>query len=361
MTDDVHEIWSDDQLDRALAALHSEVDTDRARLAKARVDLVAEPIEDPVSDPAVGLSTPDGQRRRHPAWWVVAAAAVLAVVAGFLAVQAIPFGEKRPAASAAVVELNSTADRVGAPDPPLRPGQYRYVNTHAWYQQTAALVDKAGNQTTDSLTLLGEQVTETWLPQDPKEECLIRSGTTGNYKWIKGSDVEAKAAGLDLPTAQTEDRRERCLDHPGNWQQPNPEWLAALPRAPVELYNQLRAATEGRGRDPDLELLVYIADTMRGGQVPTDLRVALYRALALVPALEITTRSANLDGRVGVAYGVNRAGVRQEMIIDPDTGQFIGERETLTTAMDGLPVGTVTASTSVTTGVAPAIGVKPAG
>ena len=86
------------------------------------------------------------------------------------------------------------------------------------------------------------------------------------------------------------------------------------------------AVKNGRG---DAELLVTAADALRSGVLPADVRSALYRALALLPALVVTERSTNLDGRVGVSYGIvdKELGSRQDIIVDPETGEFIGERE----------------------------------
>jgi hypothetical protein len=345
MSDDVHEIWSDAELDRALTALKSTVDTDEQRLRAARAELAG--------------AAPEPRRTRHWGRWAVAAAAVLALIAGFLVVQTVSFGHRPPAASAAAEALNSAADKVGASDPPLGPTQFRYVATHAWNLGSFIMVGKGGNTSSLNLSLLQENLSETWVPADPARDCLIRRGATGNYRWVHGSDAEAKAAGIDLPKPDSADSREKCAQGPGNWQEPTPAWVAALPRDPHRLYDKLRADTAGRGQDPDLEMLVYVADALRGGQIPADLRAALYLALALVPVLEITDRAANLDGRVGVAYGIDRAGTRQEMIVDPNTGQFIGERETTTKDRDDLKAGTVTSYTSVTTAVAGTEGVRP--
>jgi RNA polymerase sigma-70 factor (ECF subfamily) len=48
-------------------------------------------------------------------------------------------------------------------------------------------------------------------------------------------------------------------------------------------------------------------------------------------------------------------GVRQEIIIDPDTGLLIGERELLLQASDGLPAGATMGWTAVTTTVASSV------
>lgn len=75
----------------------------------------------------------------------------------------------------------------------------------------------------------------------------------------------------------------------------------------------------------DAELLVYAADALRTGRVPADVRAAIYRAFAKIPSLQITEREANLDGAIGTAFAVDDGNVREEIIIDATTGEFIGE------------------------------------
>ncbi|MGI8417075.1 MAG: CU044_5270 family protein, partial [Nakamurella sp.] len=147
----------------------------------------------------------------------------------------------------------------------------------------------------------------------------------------------------------------------GNWQDPNKTWMAALPRDPATLYARLAADTKGHGSDPNTEMLVYATDALRTGLLPADLRAALYRALAKVPGMEIADSTANLDGRVGVAFGIQDAIQRDETIIDPANGSFIGEREISTQAEGGIPAGTVTGYTAVTTAVVDTIGQPPKG
>ncbi|MET0237789.1 MAG: CU044_5270 family protein [Kibdelosporangium sp.] len=340
----VHEVWSDDDLDRALAALHSTVDTDRRRLAAARTEL----------ERAAG-AVPRPRRGR----WAVAVAAVVVLVAGFLAVQIIPFGGRPPAASAASLALTSAADKITAADPPVRPGQYRYIAVHGWVTGTL-----------ENFTRLQESHGELWIPADPSQEWLDRGGPTGRYTWLVGNDADATAAGIPPVRAQVSEQRARCGDFypgpagrpcaiPGSWQSPKPVWLAELPRDPQRLYDRLAADTSGHGNG-ESALLDYAADTLRSGLVPADLRTALYRALAKLPGLEITDRSANLDGRTGIAFGMADGRVRHEIIIDPQTGGFIGERRTTIRDADGIKAGTVISHTSVSTAVVGEAGTRPA-
>jgi hypothetical protein len=98
---------------------------------------------------------------------------------------------------------------------------------------------------------------------------------------------------------------------------------------------------------------------MAAGVLTADAPVAVkrnvYRALALVPGLDVTTGAVNLDGRAGVGLGLEQDGTRLELVVDPAGGQLIGQRLVLTRAgrgmWAGLPAGTVAEYTAVTTGV----------
>ncbi|HEV2783247.1 MAG TPA: CU044_5270 family protein [Actinophytocola sp.] len=334
MTENVREIWSDDDLDRALAALHSEVDTDERALARARAELT-------------GVAEPAPRRYRARLAAAAAAAVVAALVAGLLVVQT---GSAPPRASAAAEALNSAADRIGASDPPIGPGQYRYVSTHAWWLSMFMLEPRG-------FSYLAENLIEAWVPADQRQRWLERRTVTGARKWVRGTEAEARAAGVPIEEAPPPSE-EWNAPPSGGWQRPNEQWLAGLPRDPQQLYDRLAADAPDNDRG-DTELLVYAADALRSGLVPADVRAALYRALAKLPGLEITDRLANLDGRTGTAFGMSDGDIRHEIIIDPETGAFIGERETTVRDQDGLTAGTVLAYTSVTTAVVDAAGARP--
>lgn len=53
------------------------------------------------------------------------------------------------------------------------------------------------------------------------------------------------------------------------------------------------------------------------------------------------------------------AGEQQEIIIDPATGDFIGERTRLAADRDGIPASTVVGSSTVTYGIAKKAGEPP--
>ncbi|CRK60983.1 hypothetical protein [Alloactinosynnema sp. L-07] len=364
MTDhNPRELWSDEELDDALDRLNPAPRTDARAMERLRAELMV----------AAGAATTDegntsmGTKKKH--WRLVAsAAAVVAVAAGVLVAQTFSFNGNPPAASAAAAALNQAADRVGATDQPVGPGQYRYVATRAWWMSSIATSDGG----TD-FAYLAENLIETWVPQTYDQEWMQRRDVTGKREWVKGTEAEAKAAGypVDRPSWPEGERRAPCGDFYAadsnekpcagwsGWAKPSPEFIAGLPKDAKQLYDRIRTETKGLGQTPDQEFLVYVADFLRSGTVPAETRATVYRALAMVPGIVVTDRAANLDGKVGVAFGVQTDVARHEIIIDEATGQFIGERQTAGSGQSDLPAGTVTSFTSVETAVVDKIGVAP--
>jgi hypothetical protein len=347
--ENVRAMWSEDELDQALAALGADESPAEDAFHRTRADLLA----------AAGAPAPEPSAppRRKWGWWA-AAGTVAAVVSSLLVVQAVRSDNRIPNA-AAVRELNLAADRVNAVDEPVGPGEYRYIATHAWWLSTAY-----------EYSYLGENLLETWVPADETQMWLWRRDVTGARKWLAGTEAEARADNIPLDDMEwpegewraacgdwfaEEEKRKPCSAQ-GSWQSPNAEFMASLPREPEELYDRLAADVGDRG---EVHMLTYVADILRSGLVPADLRAALYRVLAQVPGLEITEQVANLDGAKGTAYGISENGTRHEVIIDPATGQFIGERQITEKGFAGIPAGTVIGYTSVTTAVVPGMGVRP--
>ena len=174
---------------------------------------------------------------------------------------------------------------------------------------------------------------------------------TGNRVWIEGNEA-ASPRGRHLhrpggPVASPCAGTAPCgnfyqpgpCPRTGSWQDPTPSFLAGLPRDPGQLYARLQADAPDNGRG-NAELLVYAADALRSGLVPADLRAALYQTLTRLDGVDLVDQAANLDGRVGTAIGIDDGQFRQDIIIDPTTGAFIGEREVLTGDYEGAPEGT---------------------
>lgn len=354
--DGVRAMWSEDELDRALATLRADESPDERAFSRAKAELLAAANagESPVE--AVEPIAPARSRRR---WgrWAAAVGTVAAVAATLLVVQFVRDDALPNAAAAA--RLNAAADNINSVDPRLSQGQYRYIATHAWWMTSM-----------NEYAYLSENLIETWVPVDEKQPWLSRREVTGERKWVIGTEEKARADGMPIDeTVPWKDQRAPCGDwsaedegrkpctQKAGWQMPNSAFLASLPRDPQELYDRLLADVGDRG---EAHIVTYVADVLRSGLVPADLRAALYRALGKVPGLEITEETANLDGQKGTSFGIVEDGQRHDVIIDPATGQFIGERQIAVEGSEYLPNGTLMGYTSVTTAVVDGIGVEPA-
>lgn len=342
---------TDDDFDSALRTIYAEVPLDPRSLARARTRVLE-------------IVTPVVVAPRKQRWWPRLSAAAAAAVVAVLAATALHRdGSPPPGAMAEVAQtLNAAADvEIRTVDVAVPPGQFRYIATHAFHLES--------HQPSDGRLYIARTGSraEVWVPADREAEWLRRETDTGERVWLVGTAQSSRKAGLEQAVRPPTELRARCgdwyedpCDRDGDWQSPNDEFVADLPRDPRELFDLLRDETDGKGNDPDQEVLVYVADAMRSGLLPADLRAALYRALAMLPGLIITERTATLDGRTGTAYGIAAAGTIQEIVIDPATGDFIGERKRLSAPMDGMRPGTLIESTSVRYGISPAAGAPPA-
>ena len=133
--------------------------------------------------------------------------------------------------------------------------------------------------------------------------------------------------------------------------------FSQLPLESGDLLTEIYRLNGDSGPSRDGQALGWIADTLRGGAVPAEYRAAMYQAAALIPGVTIADEQATLNGTTGIAIGRDETNneVRQEIIIDPATGRFIGERQValegygVVTAGAALAAGTTVGWTAVTT------------
>jgi hypothetical protein len=368
----VHSILTDDGLDEQLAALCPELpftDDVQARI-RARAGLPAQEKQ------------PARPRKR---WFAVAAAAAAIAVVG-LAVKPLLGDDLVPAASAAAAHDLEHAASTAEADPDLvpGPGEYLYVGVRD------ASLSSAFTYTDKPLTAVVDTSTQVWIPADRQQEWMRRSKTDEPKRWLVGSADLARREGdngmLDPKTFAPTEVRASCGDFPGwngeagtttgpavateigpgcdgdsgDWGQVTPRFLAGLPTDPQRLYNRMLA--DIGSHDPS-QVLGLAAGVLRSGQADRELRTSLYRALMLVPGLDITDGEANLAGQTGVGLGVAQGILRSEIVLDPATGRYLGDREVLqqrgSGVWQGLPAGTVVSSSAVTTAVVPSLGAGP--
>lgn len=258
------------------------------------------------------------------------------------------------AAAAAVLDEASAA-AITSVDPVLQPGEYVRVRTRG--------VHLSSGQVGDTLASYQYLADDTlFRPADPADDWVWVRGPQSVYATFGPASEEIADAWRRAVEASDSFESGDLLRAPGGAfyggsSLVDADDLDALPRNPYLLLNHIYRVTLGEGPSPDTEALVYLADRLRSGVVPADLRAAMYQAAAMIPGVEFVDGQATLDGRTGVAIGrVEDAwGTRVEIIIDPATGEFIGEREVFVRDAEEygaiLPTGTILSWTSVVTDV----------
>lgn len=111
---------------------------------------------------------------------------------------------------------------------------------------------------------------------------------------------------------------------------------------PHKLYRRLYKAGGSA-----YEVFVQIGDQLRNRPTPAPQRAALYRALAIVPGIQLVGAVTDPLGRHGEAIAYTDYGIKDELIFDPKTATMLEER-TIATARNpqGLAAGTITSSTT---------------
>jgi hypothetical protein len=293
---------------------------DDAAVTRARAALLARIREE--ADPA---PAPAPRRRRAVRWSAGGALVAGALAATLVLTGTVGLGGWRGTADPAAADaLHAAALRtVEVVDPVVGPGQYLRVETRAMHTTRG---DDGFFQTLDTERL--------YLPADRDDAWVLQrlapephSGTTAAAR-EQAEELHDDLVAADGPDGELL-RADGGRFSGGKPLDASDDELASLPRDPERLLDRIRELTRGAGRSAEGQALVWIADTMRSGTVPADLRAALLDAAALIPGVTVTERQATLDGRTGIAIGRYESAdrTRQDIIIDPATGQVIGERE----------------------------------
>ena len=294
-----------------------------------------------VDEGALADVVPIRRPRRTRVRVAVAAAAAAAVL--LVPVVSLTGGG---AASPAVAAVLSKAASIGATDPVARPDQWYVITATGFHLEMSTGVDKESPTSSSS-----------WLVSSRRTEYVAIDGSRPSWVVETSGDTARLVAGAgDRPQRTTEAWTSNVSprDIPSSWQVPSPAFLAALPRDVEALRATLYADTAGAGSSADGEVLVYVADVLRSGLVPADLRSSLYRVLETVPGVDVTSQSVRVGSATGVGIGrledVN--GIRQELVVDPTTGDVVAERQIAVRDVDGIPAGTVIGQTTVTRTIA---------
>ncbi|CAN5230393.1 hypothetical protein BH09ACT6_BH09ACT6_12320 [soil metagenome] len=287
-------------------------------------------------------------RRRRTAQWIGFTALGAGVLTlALVATNVLGFAGWRGGADAAAASVLESAAlaTLDVSDPVLAPGQFLLVQTNAVY--SAGVGDDAGTYH----SYLQSYHDELYIPADRDDDWVWARHPREVYQTFGPESEKATELG------QSGEAEELLRAPGGTFYGGSPTAISGdydtLPRDPHQLLNVIYLRTFTAGPSRDGEALVWIADVLRSGTVPADLRAALYKAAAGIPGVTVTEQQANLDSKTGIAIGrIETANnTRQDIIVDPVNGQFIGER-TISLGADGdIPAGTATTWTAVTTSI----------
>jgi hypothetical protein len=275
-----------------------------------------------------------------PRRWVLAGAAA-AVVGALMIGSGVMSGPGGATPAAAAVLEDAALETINAVDPVVREDQYLSVTTAAATASETTLDGKSA-----PVFVQARSSSTTYVPGDASREWVLQDGEP-SFANVYGLSTAEFEAATDVEFEEPGIRRAVNGEFYGPAQAgpdavPTDDYLASLPRDPRQLLAVIRDHTRGQGTSPEGQVLVYVADLMYTHRVPADLRAALYRAVALVPGVDVVAETTAINGQTGVAIGHEEAnGVRADLIVDPDTGLLIGERRVATDDSADFPTGTI--------------------
>lgn len=312
------------------------------------------------------------RRRRAVVWAGFSTLGAVSVTVAIVATNVLGVaGWNGGADPAAASVLRSAADAtMEFSDPIVGPGQYLFVRTDGTFSAVGNLEEDAEkiranggeSQPSDDVSMIESYHDELYVPANRDDDWVwIQCGRQPVQTFGPRSEAFAseQAAIYDeydshvirrFPEGITpggrsfagyQTRTDTSVDYD------------ALPRDPADLLEKIYELNGSAGRSRDGQALEWIADALRRGTAPADFRAALYKAAAKIPGVEITEQQATLNGTTGIAIGRLEPAdnVRYDIIIDPETGQFIGERAITMDGYASFPAGTTTGWTAVTTSV----------
>ncbi|MGW0909277.1 CU044_5270 family protein [Streptomyces sp. NPDC002853] len=174
-------------------------------------------------------------------------------------------------------------------------------------------------------------------PVHPREFWLSVDGTHGNV--INEPD---SGSGFDMERFDPDFK-------PG---EPLPDWatnyrnLEKLPTDPVNMLDWLHKVSDG-GKSEDQNTFVLVGDLSYESLMPPKQAAALYLAASKIPGVKLIEDAVDAEGRHGVAIAREDGGVREELIFDKETKQFLGEREVATEDAFGFKKGDVTGRSAI--------------
>ena len=127
---------------------------------------------------------------------------------------------------------------------------------------------------------------------------------------------------------------------------PQPAYLTGLPTSAPAMLAYLYRNSQGQN-PPAVQAFITAGDLIREAYVRPAALAALFAAVAQIPGVSVAEHAVNAAGQQGVAVQQTFHGISHQLIFNPRTHDFIGERQVAVSASSGLSVGTVLDSTAI--------------
>lgn len=331
-------------------------------LRRLRSD-VAEPAAEELTVAESRLITTIRRRRRpdrlgvriplRPALLTGAIAAALVGVVGVVGLRDVPVTPARPTTvRAAVDRLLDRAALAAERAPELNPRPDQFILYRSVTMSLAGGQDPAGGET----RYLYRTDRQLWSSVDGKHDGAVRWEylTPRPYPgWpmpAQASSDVGKTGFLPIPACQN-------AGTPG-WARHDYPYLRSLPADPMGMLAAIRRST-GEPSPTDLQVWRAVGSMLAESYLPPAQRAAVFRAAKLIPGVTVVAGARDAADRAGVAVARvdDQTGLRAEIILDPETYFYLGEREFVVDAAKArAPVGSqvsATAELSVTVADAP--------
>jgi hypothetical protein len=125
-----------------------------------------------------------------------------------------------------------------------------------------------------------------------------------------------------------------------------PAYRGDLPTTADAMLKYLYRHSDG-GNPRDQQAFVTVGDTIRESYLPPAALSAMFAAAARIPGVTVDHDAVDASGRHGIAVARTFNGIAAELIFDPDTYRYLGDREVATQNGDGLTTGQVIGSSAV--------------
>nr|WP_281174936.1 CU044_5270 family protein [Actinomadura oligospora] len=266
-------------------------------------------------------------RTRSPRLILGGLAVTLAAGAAAAAVVIVPSGGKggnggdeptiTPVAATEVLDRASKAAGE-LPDVTPRGDQYLYMASKS--RQYVSFIN--GKQEVDRRSRMEGRVE--WRSIDGRHAGLMsQTGMGDTWMCDNSSDYEAmsakaKAAGTGRPKVNAAKPPKGCHD--------TPAMVTGLPTTQQAMRSWLYEHSQG-GNPADVQAFITMGDTVRDRYLRPSSLALMFKAAGTIPGVTVTRDVTDLAGRKGIAIGQTFNGTRRELVFDPKTYRYLGDRE----------------------------------